>query len=606
MQTGFTGLPAVALCLSFVVSALLSEEVNKMEGRAAASEKVIRQSHSLSAGELEYVLKRKQIVQESLSSLDINCTVDSVPNIALLGSGGGQRAAVALVGSLYQLGKEGVLDTLLYVGGVSGSTWSMASLYSDPEWSTNMDRAVSRLLGPAEFTLQQVYDWLAERAKDEDFSLTDIWGVLTSAGYMKQMDTRYLSHEASRNATNPYPIYGAIENFCFSSGPTEGKWFEISPHEAGFTELGFYVEMSLLGSKFTNGELLERKPEMDMVKLQGILGCALAHEEIIREYIPAWMNDPEIMDAAALELLRVYKVLHSLISLIRGTVADATALANIDELQKILEDKASQNKSALVNSKSLEERKSLFNECSLELLSAVETWSQSLEDGEFKTHVSFLVNKVIPLIIKWEWGTTGNILYQLQDPAVPACLFSRENFQLLDAGLLINVGYPSFLGAKRDIDLIIAPEYSAGLMFETLTLARNYAAEVKKLFPEIDDKILEERDWPKDCYVFEGNDNVPTIVFMPLFNRQNCKDAEEWRAKMEEFSTFQHPFSQEKMEFVLETAKANVRNNRQSLLREIKEAALRRQAKQQREAQRGRRQRDPSQPCPRSSVCGGQ
>ncbi len=61
------------------------------------------------------------------------------------------------------------------------------------------------------------------------------------------------------------------------------------------------------------------------------------------------------------------------------------------------------------------------------------------------------------------------------------------------------------------------------LSAQTLILAREYAAAVKKPFPEIDDEILQERDWPKDCYVFEGKEQQPTIVYMPLFNRQNCK-----------------------------------------------------------------------------------
>lgn len=52
------------------------------------------------------------------------------------------------------------------------------------------------------------------------------------------------------------------------------------------------------------------------------------------------------------------------------------------------------------------------------------------------------------------------------DSTVPPCLHSKDKFHLVDAGLLINVAYPSFLGDKRDIDLIIAPEYSAGNMFE--------------------------------------------------------------------------------------------------------------------------------------------
>lgn len=117
------------------------------------------------------------------------------------------------------------------------------------------------------------------------------------------MDLRRLSEEANRNATNPYPIYSAIEKYCFSNGPIEGvyahatirltlvfdlyycavcknqtvcllgKWFEVSPHEAGFTEMGLFVQTSLMGSKFQNGELLEEKPEMDMVKLQGVCLC---------------------------------------------------------------------------------------------------------------------------------------------------------------------------------------------------------------------------------------------------------------------------------------------------------------------------------------------
>lgn len=48
---------------------------------------------------------------------------DGIPHIALLASGGGQRSSVALMGFLSQLQEERLLDTLLYFGGVSGSTW---------------------------------------------------------------------------------------------------------------------------------------------------------------------------------------------------------------------------------------------------------------------------------------------------------------------------------------------------------------------------------------------------------------------------------------------------------------------------------------------------
>ncbi|XP_049426796.1 cytosolic phospholipase A2 gamma-like isoform X2 [Epinephelus fuscoguttatus] len=565
MQTGSCSISVIFLWL--VTSAVLAKAVDNMEGNTAASKRRIRQSQSLCAGEQEYVHKRKQVVLESLRRLGINCAADSVPHIALLASGGGQRAAVGLVGSLYQMEKEDLLDTLLYLGGVSGST-------CDPQWSANMDTAVSRLSGPG-VELGEALAWINERSKDEYFSLTDVWGVLTSAGIMKQMDLRHLSDEVSRNATNPYPIYSAIEKHCFSDGPIEGKWLEVSPHEAGFTELGLFIETSLLGSKFEAGELLEEKPEMDMVTLQGVLGCALADEETVKVFIPPWLNVPGYIDTTAEEYLHVYNRLIKLVALTRSTIKDPTALSDMDKLQKILEGMVNHNKSVLLESNSSAERKGLFQQWSLELLAAVETWSQSLEDGPMKTHVSVLTKKVLPMIMKWEWGTTANFLYQYPDSMVPLCLRSEERFHLVDAGLLINVAYPPFLGDKRDIDLIVAPEYSAGNMFETLTLARDYAAEVRRAFPDINNKTLEERDWPKDCYVFEGKQNEPSIIYLPLFNRRNCKDAEEVKAKMEEFSTFQRPFSQEKIEFVLEVAKDNIKNNKETLLREINKAVLR-------------------------------
>ncbi|TDH03474.1 hypothetical protein EPR50_G00163700 [Perca flavescens] len=478
--------------------------------------------------------------------------------------------------------EEHLVDTLLYLGSVSGSTWSMSSIYSNPQWSKSPDSlntAVSRLSGP-EVPLEEALAWLDERAKEGYFSLSDVWGVLTSAGIMKQMDLRHLSDEASRKATNPYPVYTAIEKYCYSNGPIQGKWFEVTPHEAGFTELGVFVETSLLGSKFLNGKLLVKEPEMDMVELQGILGSALALDQTIKDLIPPWLNVSGQIDRAAEDYLRVYNALDKLVGLTRSTtMKDPTALSHLDKLQKKLEDMLNHDKSVWLESKSSGERKSSFGKWSLELMAAVQTWSQSLEDGAFKTNVSLLNKHVLPMIRKWEWGTTGNYLYQYQDSTVPPYLRSTETLHLIDAGLLINVPYPSFLGEKRDIDLLIALEYSAGNMFETLTLARDYAAEVKKPFPEIDAKILKERDWPKGCYVLEGKGKEPTIVYMPLFNRDNCKDAAAFKAKMEEFSTFQRPYSQKKIKFELETAKANIKTNKETLLREIKKAVLRRHNK---------------------------
>ncbi|GLD61286.1 cytosolic phospholipase A2 gamma-like isoform X1 [Lates japonicus] len=603
----------------------LTKAVDNVEGNEAASEKPIRHSHFLCAGEQEYVDRRKIVVLESLNSLGINCTADSIPHIALLASGGGQRAAVGLVGSLYQMEKEGLLDTLLYLGGVSGSTWSMSSLYSDPQWSTNTDRAVSRLSGPG-VELEQALAWAARRP-----AMTALrrqarfhwcwqhvhWNLNVWRNFMFSDESRFCLQQldcrvkvwrrrGERYAdccTDRVTSFGGGSVMVAASPSLEKQGLssleaismqrdiemrfcnQWQSHISTVWDRTLSSKMTTLaptewGLSETTSRIWEWRGWNGLpTVLTRILGCALAHEEVIRDFIPPWLNVPGQVDSAAEEYLRIYRTIDKLVDLTRSTINDPTALSDLNKLQKTLKDKVNLNESALLESKSLEERKSIFQQWSLELLAAVETWSQSLEDGAFKTHVSLLTKQVLPLILKWEWGTTKNFLYQYQGLTIPPCLQSKERLHLVDAGLLINVAYPPFLGDKRDIDLMIAPEYSAGNMFETLTLARDYATEVRKPFPEIDNKILEERDWPKDCYVFEGKEKEPTIIYMPLFNRQNCKDAEEFKARMEEFSTFQRPFSQEKIEFVLETVKANMKNNKDTLVREINKATLRRQNK---------------------------
>ncbi len=46
-----------------------------------------------------------------------------MPNIVLVASGGSKRAMVGLLGSLDALSQDDLLDCMLYLAGLSGSTW---------------------------------------------------------------------------------------------------------------------------------------------------------------------------------------------------------------------------------------------------------------------------------------------------------------------------------------------------------------------------------------------------------------------------------------------------------------------------------------------------
>lgn len=113
--------------------------------------------------------------------------------------------------------------------------------------------------------------------------------------------------------------------------------------------------------------------------LAGVLGCALADEETVGEFIPPWLNgnpsltfaahifgsckekslleveklctcsmcvcvsDAGHTDGAAQEYLRIYNALDKLVALTRSTIKDPTALSDLDKLQKILEGSGDDN-----------------------------------------------------------------------------------------------------------------------------------------------------------------------------------------------------------------------------------------------------------------------
>ncbi|XP_031417617.1 cytosolic phospholipase A2 gamma-like [Clupea harengus] len=253
--------------------------------------------HDLCDEEKSYIQKRLQIVGNCLCSHDIVYKHDELPRVALLASGGGQRAHTAILGVLRQLGQDNLLDCFLYMAGVSGSIWAMSSLYADAHWSKNVTNATSGLLLSMSegkgVTFSEGVQWLRKRHAEGDLSLSDPWGVLICALKGVPLETRTLSDEGKRqkDGANPYPLYSAIERTLFHKKEAKEMWFEMSPHEVGFTGPGAFVKTSLLNRHFEGGHVKncpEMKP-MDMVQLQGICGGVVGDENQTKHYIKTYI-----------------------------------------------------------------------------------------------------------------------------------------------------------------------------------------------------------------------------------------------------------------------------------------------------------------------------
>ncbi|MGH0181431.1 UNVERIFIED_CONTAM: hypothetical protein FKN15_006889 [Acipenser sinensis] len=229
----------------------------------------IRVSPSLNDGEEAKVKERKSHILERLREHKFCCDLSY--------SVGGQRSSEpratvsednAALGSL-QASPQAPSQTT----GAAGAR-CMSSLYQDPRWSHNLPAAeekISHRLAEGTCSWDAMVERLEKAFEDENCSLTDIWAAIAVYYMVKEMDTRKLSEERGRETENPYPIYAVIDKKLKQDGLKNDSWFEITPHEAGYSGLDGYVETSHMGSKFENGNLLTKKEEMDMLYLQGMI-----------------------------------------------------------------------------------------------------------------------------------------------------------------------------------------------------------------------------------------------------------------------------------------------------------------------------------------------
>uniref|UniRef100_A0A8C4ZMQ0 PLA2c domain-containing protein n=1 Tax=Gadus morhua TaxID=8049 RepID=A0A8C4ZMQ0_GADMO len=256
----------------------------------------VRIGHSLSEGENIYRSGRKLSVQKWLVKNNIPCSLSKVPNIAILGSGGGERAMVGMLGSLSQMGEQGLLDAALYMSGVSGSTWCMASLYEKANWSSDMKqiKVVAERLGHSSVSLKdKVWKLKKYHQTNDNFSLTDVWAALLVTTIVKKIDESTLSNYQTCHDQDPYPIYTVIDQDSKYKHLLQ-TFFELTPHEVGYTLAGAFVETSSFGSIFNKGVLTTPKPEMDMTYLQGLCGSALADSEVILKTLKEWLKASDL------------------------------------------------------------------------------------------------------------------------------------------------------------------------------------------------------------------------------------------------------------------------------------------------------------------------
>lgn len=261
-------------------SAIINEE------QINASKQVhVRFSKQLCSEEQEFLKKRIDITRAGLEEyLEMSLEDKYIPKIAFCGSGGGCRAMVSTLGFLIGLHKIGLMDCLTYIGGVSGSTWTIAlwiSLAISPsELRKNIATKFAQNLitrpnskGASELVTILRQKWTPG---NRNLSLVDIYGAQLAAGLLhdtKPAGCEYkLSHQAEKliDGDIPMPIYTAVQR------QVDGyhSWFEFSPYEVGSYDYGAFVPTYGFGRAFRNGISVDMNSEPSLGLLLGTFGSA--------------------------------------------------------------------------------------------------------------------------------------------------------------------------------------------------------------------------------------------------------------------------------------------------------------------------------------------
>ncbi|XP_052104756.1 cytosolic phospholipase A2-like isoform X2 [Mytilus californianus] len=230
--------------------------------------------------------KRKKEIRSSLNKLlNTALTIDNVPHIALMGSGGGYRAMVAMSGIMNALYDTNILDCILYTAALSGSSWYIATLYSDPDWPNvdpkNVQEKIKTAISVNPKNIPAILlhglKLFSKKLKGKEWNLTtDVFAPTLGKVLIPKRFKCKWSDQADKlsEGTVPLPLLSAIHAKDQQSAQTFHEWVEFSPYEVIIPKYGAAINMRNFGSEFYKGVLTKQNKEIPLYKIMGICGSA--------------------------------------------------------------------------------------------------------------------------------------------------------------------------------------------------------------------------------------------------------------------------------------------------------------------------------------------
>ncbi|XP_075783326.1 cytosolic phospholipase A2 epsilon-like isoform X2 [Pelodiscus sinensis] len=527
----------------------------------------VRLGFDLCTEEQEFLCKRKKYVAAALKKvlqLEEDLQEHEVPVVAITTTGGGTRSLAAMYGSLLGIQKLNLLDTVSYITGLSGTTWTMANLYEDANWSHNyLEEAINKarkqvskckIHGFSMDRLKYYYNELKERCQQgHNTTFVDLWGLMVEYMLHDEKDYHKLScqRQALSEGQNPLPIYTAINLKNTYSAQDFKEWLEFTPYEVGFWKYGAFIRSEDFGSEFFMGRLIKKLPESRICYLEGIWSSIFSWDVMYfwnvafdsEDFWHRWTRDhvKEIEEDPVL-----YTKLHETETRML-TPAGPLATAFRDVLTG----------------------RPTIAECP-NFLRGFQMHNEYLENEQFST---------------WKDTVLDTLSNQLTETA-------EHPLSLADTGFFINTSYPPLLIPQRKVDIILHLNYSGCSQTLPLDLIARYSSKQGIPFPRIE-LSEEDRCNLKECYLFEDAEcpRAPIVLFFPLvndtFQKYKAPGVERSPTEMEEgkvdvsspcspYSTRELSFTEENFDKLVKMTDYNILNNENLIVEALRIAVERR------------------------------
>ncbi|XP_037690159.1 cytosolic phospholipase A2 epsilon [Choloepus didactylus] len=534
----------------------------------------VRLGFSLCQAELEFLQKRKVVVAEALKQvlqLQEDLRADEVPLIAIMATGGGTRSMTSMYGHLLGLQKLNILNCASYITGLSGATWTMGTLYQDPEWSSkNLEPAIFEARRhvvkdkmPALFPdqLLKAKEELWQRSQEGyKVTFTDFWGLLIEACLGDKRNECKLSEQRAAlcRGQNPLPIYLTINVKDDVSNKDFREWCEFSPYEVGLQKYGAFIPTELFGSEFFMGRLMKRIPESRMCYMLGL-----------------WSS------IFSLNLLDAWNLSHTSEEFFhkwtRERVHDIEDEGLLPEIPKcdatVLETSVVIPGSWLSNT---------FREI-LTFRTFVSEFHNFLRG--LQLHTDYLQNDQFS---KWKDTVLDCFPNQLTQSVNHLCL--------LDTAFFVNSCYPPLLRPERNVDVIIHLNYCAGSQTKPMKQTCEYCTVQSIPFPKYELQDSDEN--LKECYLMENpqDPNAPIVIFFPLINdtfqKYKAPGVERSPEELEKgqvdiygpqspYATKELTYTEDAFDRLVKLSEYNILNNKDKLLQALRLGVEKRKLKSQ-------------------------